>query len=739
MKIRNQLLTLVLGILLPLVLLAAYLTYQLCEQQRDGYQQQFLERASAVRLALDTEFAATFRALRATGDGSEIPQAYADTVLSRRFRRALDSNLDWAAIGLLDPQGRLLLSASRPGEKEPPALSADGIRAAKADASELISGLVSTTDGKHLVYLATRVTRDGATAGWVYAAVDHSHWLQLLGSYPVSKRGILTLMDGSGAIVARTLNDPQWVGKRAPASYLSRIAGQGQGAFETIALDGRPFYAAFSRSLAGGWVLSTGVPREEVDQALYWNGLMVLLVCATAILGASLAAWRLGKQINDAMVGLLQTARTLVDKEVVPVMELPINEARTIRDALVNSRELLRSREESLNEALAREEKARQQAESASHAKNQFVAMLGHELRNPVSAITAAVDLLGTGGASQTALARSREIIRRQTGHLAAMIKDLMDVAELDTNEIALRSSVFDLAQVAVKVQSRFEDTGRCAHLQIRTSHAPAWIHGDEARVELLMTCLLDNACKYTPPGGTVTIEVVGDVDSSVLRIVDTGVGFEPGSAERMFEAFAQGQRGIERSQGGLGLGLAIAKRLALAHDAVIVGSSEGPGLGAHFEVRFPAAAAPAPEAVEPVKELSSEILITIVEDIPDNREALELLLEAQGRRINAADDGPSGVELILQGPSDLALIDIGLPGFDGLEVARRVRLAPGGSQVVLVALTGYGTPADRARAADAGFDEFFVKPFDPDLLEGVLQRVAAAKAKAHEDPVEQP
>jgi len=728
MRIKSQLMALVAGTVLPLALLAGFLTYQLCQQQRQAYQQQFLERASAVRLALDTEFDAVFRILRATGDGTEIPPGDAETVLLRRFRGVLDNYPDWAALALTDAQGRVTVSYARSSRPAPPVLDEDSIRRSLASGTGAISNVLAAGDGGHFVYVATPVVHEGATLGLVYAAIEHSHWLDLLRTYPVSKRGTLTLMDRSGTVIARTLNDAQWAGKKARADYWAKITGQAEGAFKTLAVDGTPFYAAFSRSTASGWVLATGVPQDEVDQELYWKSLAVMLICAVAMLGALLAAWRLGKAINVALVGLLHTARTLSDKSFEPGTELPIREARTVRNALVNARDQLLAREAALSESLEREASARQQAENASRARDQFLAMLGHELRNPVGAITAAVDILGTGNASPVALSRSRDIVKRQTDHLAAMINDLMDVAQLDSGEMVLHKTHLDLARVAAKVLTRFEDTGRCTHLQMRTEHVPAWINADEARLELLITCLLDNACKYTPPGGTVMIEVKGEPDRSVLRIKDTGAGIAADVAKSMFDAFTQGQRSIDRSQGGLGLGLAIAQRLTLLHDGAISASSDGPGHGAAFTVTFPAAEPPLPELAASKLAPSNKLLITIVEDIADNREALMLLLEAQGRRINEAVDGPSGVQMILSGPSDVALVDIGLPGFDGLEVARRVRQDPAGAKVVLIALTGYGTQADRARAFDAGFDAFIIKPFDPDSFEAVCQKALDAK-----------
>ena len=728
MKIKVQLIALVAGVAIPLILLAGFVSVQLWQQVRQSYQQQFLERANAVRLALDTEFDVTLRTLRTMGDASEIPALEFEVVLQRRFRRLLDNYPDWAAVSLTDQQGRVILTNARPGDAPVPLLDLAAIRQTMLSEKGFVSDVRSAGSGRHVVFVAVSISRDGVTQGVIYVVVEHTHWLDMLSAYPVSKRGVLTLMDRRSKVITRTINDRQWVGQSAPAEFWASTKDLPSGAFKATGLDGASYYAAFSRSGVSGWVLSTGVPQEEVDDALYWQNLAMLTVASAAILGALLSAWKLGKDINLSMRGLLDSAGRVGDNQIRQARTLPIREAQAVENALLVAHGQLLVREASLSASLEREAVARRQAESGNRAKDQFLAMMGHELRNPLSAITVAVDLLEAATVPQAAQIRSRDIIRRQARHLTGMIDNLMDVAQLDLGEIALRTTRLDLAQISANVLARFEETGRCAHLQMRTEHVPAWVEADEARLELLLTCLLDNACKYTPAGGIVTLVISGEADSSGLRIRDTGVGIAPQVVTSLFDPFSQGQRGIERSEGGLGLGLALARRLVTLHGGTIAATSDGVGHGATFTVTFPKAEAPPPAAAHATPVVRRDLLLTIVEDIADNREMLTLLLEAQGRRINSAADGPSGLALILQGPSDVAVVDIGLPGFDGMEVARRVRMAPGGDQVLLIALTGYGTEADRAKALAAGFDELLTKPFDFECFEAALATALASK-----------
>jgi signal transduction histidine kinase/CheY-like chemotaxis protein len=726
MRVKSLLIALVTGIALPLVALAGFVTWQYWQHQRSAYEQRYLERANAVRLAIDTEFSVVLRTLRVVGDATEIAPPDIESVLLRRFRRVLDNYPHWAAVVLANDRGEVIMSETRPGTAAPPHLDESKILRTLSSDTGFVSDVSTAPDGRHLVFVATAVTQSDRTQGVIYAVIAHTHWLDLLREYPVSERGTLTLIDRNATIITRTRNDEKWSGTRAPAKFWDQTLDRVSGSFEVTGVDGTPLYAAFSRSKASAWVLATGVPQDEVVQALYWQTLMVAGVALVAMLGAMLAAWRLSHSIASAFSGLLASAEALASDAHVPDFVPPIREAQMVQRALSDAQHELAARQLSLNGALEREGVARQQAESSSRSKDKFLAMMGHELRNPLSAISLAAELIPADEPNPV-VGRSGEIIKRQARHLTSMVNDLMDVAQLGAGTIVLHRKHLDLASVAAKVLNRFDETGRCAHLKIRIEHAPAYIDADEARLELLITCLLDNACKYTPPGGDVILEVTVDGDVSVLRVRDTGVGIAPDVAASMFEAFTQSERGIERSQGGLGLGLALAGQLVELHGGEISATSNGPGQGSAFTVVFPRVTSPQAVASPPNATVSRDMVFTVVEDIADTRTMLMEFIEGTGRCINGAADGPSGVEAILQGPSDIAIIDIGLPGFSGLEVARRVRAQAQERRIYLIALTGFGTEADRAGALAAGFDEFLVKPFDPDLFEQAIDRALAA------------
>jgi signal transduction histidine kinase len=368
------------------------------------------------------------------------------------------------------------------------------------------------------------------------------------------------------------------------------------------------------------------------------------------------------------------------------------------------------------------EHAARSEAEAASQGKDELLAMLGHELRNPLAAIANATHVLGVPHAPAEATRRAREIIARQNAHLAHLVDDLLDVARVTSGKIVLARQPLELAEAVRRAVGTLTTSGRTEQHRVSLMLEPVWADVDETRWEQIVTNLVGNALRFTPAGGTVDITLEPSDGDAVLRVRDSGMGIAPEVLSRVFDLFAQGARGTASGQGGLGLGLTLVRRITELHGGTVEAASEGPGRGSVFTVRVPAIDAPDVPAPTPVQTPSDEHLrIVIVEDNGDTRLMLRVALELFGHEVHDAIDGPSGLDAILREHPDLALIDIGLPGFDGYEVARKVRGALGGT-ILLVALTGYGQPDDRRQALEAGFDAHLVKPVEPEALLGVIR-----------------
>jgi PAS domain S-box-containing protein len=375
----------------------------------------------------------------------------------------------------------------------------------------------------------------------------------------------------------------------------------------------------------------------------------------------------------------------------------------------------------------ARREEAEALARSlqeANQAKDEFLAMLGHELRNPLGTIANAVAVLDRRVADPE-IRRLVEIVGRQASHLGRLVDDLLDVARVTTGKIALQLRPVGLHEVARRCVDALAHAGRTAAHHVAVDGAAVHVLGDAGRLEQIVANLLDNALKYTPPGGRVAVVTDRAGADAVLRVQDTGKGIEPDLLPRVFDLFVQEAQALDRARGGLGLGLALVRRLVELHGGSVAAASAGPGHGSEFTVRLPALSAvgepPAPAAEGGAPAAPRRVLV--VEDSPDARESLRLLLEMAGHVVETSEDGPTGLAKLREFRPDVALIDLGLPGLDGYAVARLAREAPETARIRLVALTGYGQAEDRRRALAAGFDVHLTKPVEPTTLRGLIER----------------
>jgi PAS domain S-box-containing protein len=364
---------------------------------------------------------------------------------------------------------------------------------------------------------------------------------------------------------------------------------------------------------------------------------------------------------------------------------------------------------------LDREQAARAAAEAANRSKEEFIAMLAHELRNPLAPIRMAMRTLRGPAERDPDIRRATEIVERQSRHLARLLDDLLDAARLAREKIELRRTATTLESVVAEAleatRELIDARGHAVDLALPST--PVWLDADPTRLAQVVGNLLNNAAKYTPPGGRITVSAETVDGTAVLRVRDTGSGIAPESLVDIFELFAQGDRRPGGSEGGLGLGLTLARMLVELHGGTLTAASDGVGRGSEFVVRLPVGTLPPVEAqpaAAPPSPRARRILV--VEDHEDTREVLRLALALEGHHVEAAADGGEGVALALRMSPDIVLVDIGLPSLDGYAVAQRIRDALGDS-VLLVALTGYGRDDDRRRTAVAGFDAHLVKPVD--------------------------
>lgn len=366
--------------------------------------------------------------------------------------------------------------------------------------------------------------------------------------------------------------------------------------------------------------------------------------------------------------------------------------------------------------------KAEEALREADRRKDEFLALLAHELRNPLAAAAGAVNLLDL---DPTRTERAQEVLRRQLDQLGRVVDDLLDVSRISNGKIRLQKEPLDLVQVIRRAVAAAEPAADARDHEIRTA-LPATalgVVGDAVRLEQILSNLLGNAIKYSDRGGLIRVQAQAQDGEVVVTVQDTGIGIAPEMLSRIFDTFAQSEQALDRSQGGLGLGLSLARGLAGMHGGTLTARSEGPGKGSEFELRLPALdePLPAPEPA-PAPAPAEARRVLVVEDNADAAWAIREILEFCGHEVLVSANGREGLQMALERRPEIVLLDLGLPGLDGFQVARELRKTETGRGMVLVALSGYGQPHDHEQSRAAGFDRHLVKPVGLDSLLEVLQ-----------------
>lgn len=375
-------------------------------------------------------------------------------------------------------------------------------------------------------------------------------------------------------------------------------------------------------------------------------------------------------------------------------------------------------------------------ARSANRAKDEFLAMLGHELRNPLAPIATALQMMKLRG--DPTFDRERTVIERQVEHLTRLVDDLLDVSRITRGKVELKREMVEIAEIVARALEMVSPLleQRAHELVLNVERIGLRVNGDPARLTQVVTNLLTNACKYTSPGGRIYVGATVEGDQIVLRVQDNGIGMPAEVLPHVFELFVQGRQSIDRARGGLGLGLSIAKTLVEGHGGTVVAHSEGTDRGSEFFVRLPRAPnaesvpqiSPQPGAVA-LGDEANGLKILLVDDNEDAAEMLAAALRLNGCSVVVAHDGPAALSVAADDTFDAALLDIGLPVMDGYELAGRLRELPGLRESRLVAVTGYGQDSDRERALTAGFHQHLVKPVEFSTLEKLIADLLALPA----------
>ena len=713
--------------IVPIGLFAAamlYLHWQVQENERERSQMESVRLiAAAVDNALDStvERLSIFARLWSSTDLSE-------EAIHGQAKEALKANADWRNIVAFRADGSGVFRTDIPfGDTVPASVHPELLQPVVVRRTPVISDVFYASGTRRaLVEVAVPVTHGGAVTHVLMASLDLTWYDHLLTQPGQPDGAVAGLLDRDLKFVARSLEGDMRRGEDPAPGVADDMRVNHEGLKRYVNLNGTPVYNAWTLT-RHGWMAGFATPSAPVDNA-FWNHLLVFgFVWLAAMSAGVLYAFAKARPLAASLESLEDQAQHFAEGH--GITNLPdsrVAEVDRALTALEKASGLLQSAMRERDRSLETEREARAVAETANAAKDEFLAMLGHELRNPVAAISSAATIVKSRKGTPEQFDFAAGVIERQVAHLKRLIDDLLDVGRVMTGKILLDVRPVDLAASARGVIATLHTAGRLADRTVELSATPAWVNADHTRIEQILTNILVNAACYTSPGGRIDVRVTADSQHAIVEVSDDGRGIAADDLSRVFDLFFQGEPSVDRSTGGLGIGLTLVQRLATLHGGEITASSPGEGKGATFTLRLPAVAAPESQESEPAigaGERGQTILV--VEDNTDARESLAVALTIEGYRVVEAIDGASALAIARQDRPPLAVLDIGLPGMDGYELARRIR-AELGRGIVLIALTGYGSERDTVRSAEAGFDQHLTKPIDLNELMRVLDELQA-------------
>ena len=720
--LRTRLLLLASSGLVPLLLVLAWGLNYLVDERRAQVERTVLDLSRAMATAVDGELNSVIVLLEHLGVSDDLERA--DLRSFHQAARRTAERSGWREVTLADSEGRVLLrtgenyGASKPAPVEPRSMAR-----VIQDQKPVVSPVVHTTDASSDAFtVRVPVLRGGKLVYVLGARLPVDLMMAVLKRQDIPDGSVAAIYDQAYYRVARSRDVPS----RSPAPSLQVILerGEPQGVGRTRTLEGTESYAGYTRLPVSGWVVAVGQSVAEANEPLFALLRALALGLAGSLALAGVMAWVLSRQVVDPIDLLKDGAAALGRGEPVQLPKLAITELDDVAQAL-NGAALDR------DHAAAQVRQALHTAEEANRSKDQFLAVLGHELRNPLAPISNAVQLMALKGDSKTE--QERRIIERQLVHVTRLVDDLLDVSRITSGRLAIRREPVRLAQVLSQVveairQSVFQ---RTLTLELGGGIGNAWVTGDEVRLVQVFNNLLVNAVKFTPTGGTILIRTAVVDGHAQVDIEDSGIGIAADDLERIFDLFYQAPQNSDRALGGLGLGLPIVKSLLQMHGGNISCASDGPGSGTRFTVTLPLCAPPL-GAEEPAATTAPQGAgkVLVVDDNEDAADTCSTLLELSGYTVRTAYTPKAALDTLAEFIPDVAILDIGLPGMSGHQLARLMRAAPYDYKGALVALTGYGTAADMAASKQAGFDAHLTKPVAPSgLLELVEQMVKAHQA----------
>jgi signal transduction histidine kinase/CheY-like chemotaxis protein len=741
MQIRAYLFLMAAGILVPVMVFSGLALDMLRNAEKAAALRGLNEQAHSIGLMVDRELASAQAALQVLA----VSPSLAGGKMAAFYDEAKTANrgaTGWSV--LLDKHGEQVINTGLPlGSPLAPTDAQERVRRVMASGQTVVSDVMLGPSVKRLVTsLNVPVGLDNGQRYVLGYAFSTEHFNTVIKSANVPEGWVVALIDGKGRFIARNRRSAELVGKQARPELVEAAARAVDGQLRHNTLEGIEVYEVFTHSAVSHWTVAVAAPVETIERSARHASMLAAL----GLLGASTLAVILAAYFGRLHV---QSIRRAVDaanalgrgvpppatsSRVVEVAELHAALHAAGRQ-LVQAQTYRKHAEFERQALLESEQRARLLAEQQNSAKDQFLAMLGHELRNPLAPISTAAQLLRLPQLDPSRVRYASDVISRQVEHMNSLLGDLLDVSRVTRGLVTLSLEPIDLKAIIERAVEQTRGLIDAKHHQL-TLELPATevvLQGDQTRLIQILVNLLNNAAKYTPPHGRILLSLIPGKDAVVVTVQDNGEGVAPDLLPRIFDLFSQGERTPDRSQGGLGLGLALVKSLVQLHGGSVAVSSAGKDQGSVFSVTLPWTA-PLPHAAPPaltsVQAALAPLRVMIVDDNVDGAISLSLFLTAAGgHHVCTYNDAASALERAGFERPDVFILDIGLPDMSGYALARRLRAMPQFGSATMVALTGYGQPHDRERAYGAGFDAHIAKPADPQHILSLLQEIAGRKA----------
>lgn len=750
-SLGSALTRLVLMAVIPMLLVTGALVWSLLAEQRSALESAIYQQARALRLELEVQanhWRTTAETLGRAHSGRD-----EWTHLYREANQVAEA-MDGVRIALVGRDGERVFDTARPfGSRLPRAFGPDGVFPREAREPEpqapgfdssrhadierwrglfdqgighFSSLFIDQIDGQPS--LAYRVPIDAPSGERFALSVKFppSALNAALRSADLADDGSVGVVDAAGTVIAHNRRNEQvdqTVGRPSSNALLALALSRRDGILSTTTEDGEAVILATSHSPQTGWLLGLAVPTRAVMQSIESSLMLWSITVAGLLAILVLLSRRIWRAIGIPLQVLARNASAFERGENLVVPDSRIKEVREAGRAweLAIEADLGRRAQERLRLAA---DARRAEIEHVNREKDKILAALGHELRNPLAAISNGVEVIGASAPPDPGLAAMIAVLKRQTGHLGRLLDDMFDLARATFGKLEIRRSPIDLYALARQTVAAYEARrGRIAAIALEGSSV--WVEGDRTRLDQVIRNLIDNAIKSTSPQGhiVVTVEAVGD--QARLEVTDDGIGIAPELIERVFVPFVQDEQKLDRTRGGLGLGLALVRQIIELHGGSVSLVSEGMGHGASVRARMDRIDAPLRSETRPgpVPVIGS-LDVLLVEDQPDLRESLKILLGIMGMEVRATPNGAEALALLASWQPQVALVDIGLPDIDGFDLARRIRANPDYADVQLVAMTGFSENTHRLEADDAGFDAYLVKPVSRAKLAATLSEL---------------